>query len=52
MCSAVLATAAEEDDGGREGERKRAAEEGEGRQLLYGSSIDTSQYLMEMDLFR
>lgn len=52
--SAVLATAAEGDEGGRERASEQAGGKGGGGEsgFLYGTSLDTSQYLMEMDLFR
>lgn len=50
-CSAVLATAEEEDGEGRETQEEIAVK-GEEKRLLFGSSIDVSQFLMEIDIFR
>lgn len=49
-CSAVLATAEEEDEEGRETQGEIAVK-GEEKRLLFGSSTDISQFLMEIDIF-
>ena len=52
LLSSVLATAAEDDERGREGGVEGAVKEGEGKWIWYSSSINMSKYLMKMGLFR